>query len=82
MIEPSCMTCPRTSPERNNLAGQMPDQVQRQTKELINRFAQNKAQLPTPNPDYDPTKPAESKKRGGKNKSAPGGKAKKSEAAP
>lgn len=51
--------------ERNNLAGQMPDQVKRLTKELDQSLAQNKAQFPTPNPDYDPTKPAAPRKGGG-----------------
>lgn len=51
--------------ERNNLAGQMPDQVQRLTRELDQSLAQNRAQLPTPNPDYDPTKSAAPRKGGG-----------------
>ena len=68
--------------ERNNLAGQMPDQVKRLTKELDQSLAQNKAQFPTPNPDYDPNKPAELKKRGGKNKSNSGSNSKKNGGTP
>jgi arylsulfatase A-like enzyme len=51
--------------ERNNLAGQMPDQVKRLMKELDQSLAQNNAQFPTPNPDYDPNKPAAPRKGGG-----------------
>lgn len=61
--------------ERNDLAPSRPEDVKRLRKRLDAYLAAVDAQLPTPNPDFDPSRPAEPKreKRGGKkgNKAMP-----------
>lgn len=49
--------------ERNDLAAQMPVETARLRKQLENYLAAVNAQLPTPNPNYDPNRPATSERR-------------------
>ena len=56
--------------ERHDLAASMPDKVKELDQRLTDYLKAVKAQMPTPNPNYDPSKPTELP-RGGK-----GGKAK------
>jgi arylsulfatase A len=57
--------------ERNDLARMMPDKVKELDARLTAYLKAVNAQLPTPNPNYDPTKPAETKRGGGKRKAQP-----------
>lgn len=43
--------------ERNDLAKQMPNETKMLQQKLINYLTEVNAQLPTPNPKFDPTKP-------------------------
>lgn len=43
--------------ERHNLAGQMPKETAELDRRLLAYLAQIKAQMPSPNPSFDPTKP-------------------------
>lgn len=51
--------------ERNDLASKMPQEAARLKARLADYLTQVNAQLPTPNPDYDPSKPQPPSKRGG-----------------
>ena len=53
--------------ERHDLAAQMPDKARELNERLTNYLLAVNAQMPKPNPGYDPTKPTETK-RGGKRK--------------
>jgi len=53
--------------ERDDLLQQMPAEAQRLQQRLEQYLSAVDAQLPTPNPDYDPAKPAPSREKG-KNK--------------
>jgi len=57
--------------ERNDLAKTMPDKVKELDARLTAYLQTVNAQLPTPNPNYDPTKPVETKRGGGKRKAQP-----------
>lgn len=57
--------------ERHDLASQQPDKVKELDARLIAYLKTVGAQLPKPNPNYDPTKPAESSRQGGKRKAKP-----------
>jgi arylsulfatase A len=52
--------------ERTNLADRMPSEATKLRKLLESYLAAVDAQLPTPNPKYDPNRPAEPAKKGGK----------------
>ncbi len=52
--------------ERRDLAQDMPDKVQELNRLLTDYLAAVSAQMPTPNPNFDPTKPATSPERKGK----------------
>lgn len=54
--------------ERRNLAGERPAETRQLRDRLQKYLAAVDARFPTPNPDFDPTRPAEPGKRGGKNK--------------
>lgn len=56
--------------ERRDLAAQMPDKVKELDTRLMAYLNTMEAQLPKPNPNYDASKPAETK-RGGKRKAQP-----------
>ena len=53
--------------ERHNLAQEMPDKVKELSRRLTEYLVAMNAQMPKPNPNYDATKPTETK-RGGKRK--------------
>lgn len=53
--------------ERNDLAAQRPADAKRLRERLDNYLATVDAQFPTSNPDYDPNRPAQPKKRNGIN---------------
>jgi len=53
--------------ERHDLAREMPDKAKELDQRLTDYLAAVNAQMPKPNPNYDPTKPTETK-RGGKRK--------------
>jgi len=52
--------------ERRDLAKEIPDKVAELNRRLDEYLKSVNAQLPTPNPNYDPSKPAPEPKRGGK----------------
>lgn len=54
--------------ERRDLTAQRPEESRRMREQLQKYLAAVDAQLPAPNPDYDPSRPPEPAKRGGKNK--------------
>ncbi|MBS0260343.1 MAG: sulfatase [Planctomycetes bacterium] len=54
--------------ERHNIAAERPAETRRLSERLQKYLAAVDAQLPPPNPDFDPNRPAEPRKRGGKNK--------------
>ena len=56
------------SGERHDLASQMPEKVQELDARLMTYLKTVNAQFPKPNPNYDPTKPTETKHGGGKRK--------------
>lgn len=51
--------------ERRDLAAQMPDKAKELSQRLAQYLAAMNAQLPKPNPNYDPSKPVEVKRGGG-----------------
>jgi arylsulfatase A-like enzyme len=51
--------------ERRDLASQQPEKVKELDARLMTYLQAVNAQLPKPNPDYDPTKPTETKRQGG-----------------
>ena len=53
--------------ERRNLASEQNEKVKQLRDKLQAYLSAVSAQLPTPNDDYDPKRPPEPKKRGGKN---------------
>ena len=58
--------------ERHDLAAQMPDKAKELSQRLAQYLAAMNAQLPKPNPSYDPSKPMEMKRGGGgKRKASP-----------
>ena len=57
--------------ERRDLASQMPEKVKELDARLMTYLKTINAQLPKPNPNYDPNKPSESKRSGGKRKANP-----------
>jgi arylsulfatase A-like enzyme len=52
--------------ERHDLAREMPDKVKELNQRLTNYLTAVNAQMPSPNPNYDPSKPPPEQKRGGK----------------
>lgn len=58
----------KDSGERHDLAREMPDRVRKPNQRLTDYLAAVKAQMPKPNPNYDATKPTETKRGGGKRK--------------
>lgn len=60
--------------EQHDLAARRPDEMKRLSGRLDKYLADIGAQLPTPNTDFDPGRPAEPRKRGGKNKPGKPGK--------
>ncbi len=56
------------SGERHDLASQMPEKVQELDARLMTYLKTVNAQFPKRNPNYDPTKPTETKHGGGKRK--------------
>lgn len=60
--------------ERNDLSSKSPAEAKQLRERLMKYLADVDAQMPTVNPDFDPTKPVEPRKRGGKNSSKPGNK--------
>ncbi len=56
--------------ERDDLAKEMPDKTNELNQRLTAYLIAVNAQMPKPNPDYDPSKPTEAK-RGGKRKAKP-----------
>ncbi|MCX6909259.1 MAG: sulfatase-like hydrolase/transferase [Verrucomicrobia bacterium] len=54
--------------ERRDLAQQMPDKVKELNQRLSDYLTSVNAQMPTKNPNYDPSKPTAEPKRGGKGK--------------
>ena len=52
--------------ERNDLSATMPAETTQLRKKLDTYLKAVGAQFPTPNPQYDPTRPATSNKKGGK----------------
>lgn len=54
--------------ERHDLASQQPDKAKELDARLMAYLKAVNAQLPKPNPNYDPTKPTEAKRGGGKRK--------------
>lgn len=59
--------------ERHDLSGQRPDEARELRERLLKYLESIDAQLPTPNADYDPSRPPEPKQRGGKNNPNKGG---------
>jgi arylsulfatase A len=57
--------------ERRDLASQMPDRAKELDTRLMAYLKAVNAQLPKPNPHYDPNKPAETNRQGGKRKAEP-----------
>jgi arylsulfatase A-like enzyme len=57
--------------ERRDLAMQMPDKAKELNARLTAYLTAMNAQLPRPNPNYDPAKPTEAKRGGGKRKENP-----------
>lgn len=57
--------------ERRDLASQQPDKAKELDARLMSHLKSENAQLPKPNPNYDPTKPAEPTRQGGKRKAKP-----------
>jgi arylsulfatase A-like enzyme len=57
--------------ERRDLASQMPGKVKELDARLLAYLKAMNAQLPKPNPNYDLTKPTETKRGGGKRKAQP-----------
>ncbi len=57
--------------ERRDLASQMPEKAKELDAQLTAYLTAVNAQLPKLNPNYDPNKPAESKRQGGKRKEKP-----------
>lgn len=57
--------------ERRNLASQQPDKVQELDERLMAYLKAMNAQMPKPNPNYDPSKPADTNQQGGKRKAKP-----------
>lgn len=59
--------------ERHDLSNEMPDQVKELDRRLTDYLSAVKAQMPAPNPDYDPAKPGVSPdaRRGGRKKDKP-----------
>ena len=53
--------------ERRDLASQMPEKAKELNQRLTDYLRAMNAQMPKPNPSYDPTKPTEAR-RGGKRK--------------
>ena len=62
--------------EREDLAKQMPQKVDELDRRLADYLKAVDAQLPTPNPNYDPTKPPSQEQRGKGKKGDRGGKGK------
>ncbi len=60
--------------ERHNLAAQRPAETRQLRERLQQYLVAVNAQFPTPNPDYDPTRPPEPVRRGGQKKTAKPGK--------
>jgi arylsulfatase A len=56
--------------ERHDLAPEMPDKAKELDQRLTDYLVAMNAQMPKPNPSYDPSKPTDSK-RGGKRKAKP-----------
>jgi hypothetical protein len=56
--------------ERHDLAAQLPDKTKELNQKLSSYLAAMNAQMPAPNPNYDPGKPT-AVKRGGNRKTAP-----------
>jgi len=54
--------------ERRDLATQLPDKAKQLDARLMAYLKEINAQLPKPNPSYDPSKPTETKRGGGKRK--------------
>lgn len=54
--------------ERRNMADERPAETRRLRDRLMACLKQIDAQLPKPNPDFDSSRPAEPRKRGGRNK--------------
>ncbi len=54
--------------ERHHLARELPDKVKELDQRLTEYLTAMNAQMPKPNPNYDPTKPTETKRDGGKRK--------------
>ena len=52
--------------ERRDLAGQMPEKVKELNQRLTLYLTAMNAQLPRPNPNYDPSKPTETQRGGGR----------------
>jgi arylsulfatase A-like enzyme len=57
--------------ERRDLAQEMPDKVKELNQRLTDYLAAVNAQMPTPNPDYDPSKPADAPREGKRKKDRP-----------
>jgi arylsulfatase A-like enzyme len=57
--------------ERRDLASQQPEKVKELDARLMTYLKSVNAQLPQPNPNYDPNKPSETKRPGGKRKANP-----------
>lgn len=54
--------------ERRDLAAELPGKVKELNQRLTDYLAAVHAQMPSPNPNYDPSKPPPEQKRGGKGK--------------
>lgn len=59
------------SGERRDLAAQMPNKAKELDARLMAYLKTMNAQIPKPNPRFDPTKPTETKRGGGKRKAQP-----------
>lgn len=57
--------------ERHDLAREMPDKAKELNQRLTAYLTAVNAQMPNPNPHYDPAKPTEMKRGGGKRKAGP-----------
>ncbi len=57
--------------ERRDLASEMPDKTKDLDRRLTVYLDSVHAQMPVPNPNYDPTKPADAPRGGGKRKAQP-----------